>query len=112
LLSTIRASMTNLLCGESRLNPQESTVVNITLISGRTLLEKRRHFVDHSNVTWEIDVYEGSLNGTVIAEIELRHENQTIELPDWIGKEVTRDPRYRKVNMLAARRSDTFKRKQ
>jgi hypothetical protein len=40
LLSTIRASMTNLLCGESRLNPQESTVVNITLISGRTLLER------------------------------------------------------------------------
>jgi hypothetical protein len=37
LRSTIRASMTNLLCGESRLNPQESTVVNITLISGRTL---------------------------------------------------------------------------
>jgi hypothetical protein len=39
LLSTIRASMTNLLCGESRLNPQESTVVNITLISGRTLFD-------------------------------------------------------------------------
>jgi adenylate cyclase len=76
------------------------------------ILEKRKRFVEHSNVTWEIDVYEGSLNGTVIAEIELRHENQTIELPDWIGKEVTRDPRYRKVNMLAARRNDTFKRKQ
>jgi adenylate cyclase len=76
------------------------------------ILDKRRHFVEHSNVTWEIDVYEGSLNGTVIAEIELRHENQTIELSDWIGKEVTRDPRYRKVNMLAARRNDTFKRKQ
>jgi adenylate cyclase len=68
------------------------------------VLEKRRHFVEHSNVTWEIDVYEGSLHGIVIAEIELSHESQTFELPDWIGKEVTRDPRYRKVNMLAARR--------
>src|SRR5580704_8828002 len=53
-----------------------------------------------ANVTWEIDVYEGSLQGVVIAEIELRHENLTIELPDWIGQEITRDPRYRKVNML------------
>jgi adenylate cyclase len=74
------------------------------------ILKKRRHFVEHSDATWEIDVYEGSLRGIVIAEIELRHENQTIELPDWIGKEVTRDPRYRKVNMLAARRNDTSKR--
>jgi adenylate cyclase len=74
------------------------------------ILEKRRHFVEHSNITWEIDVYEGSLREVVIAEIDLRHENQTIELPDWIGQEVTRDPRYRKVNMLAARRNDTSKR--
>jgi adenylate cyclase len=43
------------------------------------ILEKRRHFVEHSDVTWEIDVYEGSLRGIVIAEIELRHESQTIE---------------------------------
>jgi adenylate cyclase len=75
------------------------------MCQGHTL-EKRRHFIEHSNVTWEIDVYEGSLQGIVIAEIELRHESQKIELPDWIGQEVTRDPKYRKVNMLAARRND------
>jgi adenylate cyclase len=39
------------------------------MCQGHTL-EKRRHFVEHSNVTWEIDVYEGSLQGIVIAEIE------------------------------------------
>ena len=75
------------------------------------ILEKARHFVEHSDGMWEVDVYEGSLQGIVIAEIELRHENQTIESPDWMGKEVTRDPRYRKVNMLADRRNDTSKRK-
>ena len=43
------------------------------------------------------------LQGVVIAEIELGHEDQLVELPDWIGKEVTGDRRYRKVNLLAQR---------
>jgi adenylate cyclase len=40
------------------------------------ILEKRRHFVEHPDGMWEIDVYEGALQGIVIAEIELRQENQ------------------------------------
>jgi CYTH domain-containing protein len=46
---------------------------------------------------------DGILNGAVLAEIELESAEQKIELPDWIGKEVTGDPSYRKVNLLAQR---------
>ena len=46
---------------------------------------------------------QGILDGVVLAEIELDSADQKIELPDWIGKEVTGDPSYRKVNLLAQR---------
>ena len=39
----------------------------------------------------------------MIAEIELDRELQKVELPIWIGKEVTGDLSYRKINMLAQR---------
>lgn len=43
---------------------------------------------------WEIDEYHGGLEGLVTAEIELSSPEEPIELPDWIEKEVSDDPRY------------------
>jgi adenylate cyclase len=43
------------------------------------------------------------LSGTVIAEVELDRADQELQLPDWIGTEVTDDPNYRKINMIARR---------
>src|SRR5262249_52374324 len=68
------------------------------------VLEKVRHFVSHAANTWQVDVYEGLLAGVVLAEIELRDADQKLTLPDWIGAEGTADPRYRKINMVAAAR--------
>jgi CYTH domain-containing protein len=67
------------------------------------VLDKVRHFTSHSDNTWHVDVYEGLLHGVVLAEIELIDVDQKFMLPDWIGAEVTTDPRYRKINMVAAR---------
>jgi adenylate cyclase len=67
------------------------------------VLDKVRHVVRYADLVWHVDVYEGILDGVVLAEIELWDADQKIELPDWIGREVTGDPRYRKVNMLAQR---------
>jgi CYTH domain-containing protein len=66
------------------------------------VLNKTRHFVLHAGNTWHIDVYEDLLNGVVLAEIELTNIDQSLTLPDWIGAEVTSDPNFRKINMLAA----------
>jgi adenylate cyclase len=68
------------------------------------VLDKVRHFVLHSGKTWQVDVYEGLLDGVELAEIELTEADQKLTLPDWIGAEVTADPRYRKINMVAAAR--------
>lgn len=55
---------------------------------------KTRHLLAAGAHTWEIDVFHGPHAGLVLAEIELRHEDEPFERPDWLGPEVTGDPRY------------------
>ena len=74
----------------------------ITMCDGN-VLHKVRHFVIHKDVTWEVDVYDDILKGIVLAEIELRRPDQALQIPDWVGAEVTGNPRYRKINMRAER---------
>jgi len=76
-----------------------------TMCDGQ-VLDKVRHLIIHAGAVWHVDVYEGILNGVVLAEVELQHANQKFELPDWVGEEVTGDPRYRKINMLTQRLFD------
>jgi adenylate cyclase len=65
------------------------------LTEGRRL-RKRRHLIPHGDLTIELDVYEGELEGLVVAEIEFSSEEEArrFEPPDWIGEEVTGDERY------------------
>lgn len=58
------------------------------------VLEKRRHLVPFGGLIWEVDVFEGRHEGLVIAEVELTSEQQAVELPAWVGTEVTDDDRY------------------
>jgi CYTH domain-containing protein len=73
----------------------------LSTICADDTLEKVRFFVEDAGGTWHVDVYSGILKGVVIAEIELKHESQELILPRWIGKEVTGDSFYRKINMRA-----------
>jgi CYTH domain-containing protein len=70
------------------------------------ILDKTRYFVAHGGATWSVDVYSGLLEGIVIAEIELARPNQHVDLPDWVGSEITDDPNYRKINLEARRLAD------
>jgi adenylate cyclase len=58
------------------------------------VIEKRRHIVPFGGLIWEVDVFEGRHAGLVIAEVELDSEDQAVELPGWVGAEVTHDDRY------------------
>lgn len=40
---------------------------------------------------WEIDEFEGVHSGLIIAEVELESEDQIVQLPEWLGKEITGD---------------------
>ena len=59
-----------------------------------SVIEKRRYQVPCGDLLWEVDVFSGENLGLVIAEVELRHERQHIELPTWIAKDITGHPQY------------------
>jgi CYTH domain-containing protein len=48
------------------------------------VLDKVRHFVPYGSDVWQVDVYEGLLEGIVLAEIELTSVDQQLMIPDWI----------------------------
>ena len=69
----------------------------ISLIEGTKLLKlclpriifKKRYLIEYKNQLLEVDVFEGFLEGLILAEIELNSKSQKIYLPDWVGEEVT-----------------------
>ena len=66
----------------------------------RPIIEKKRYVIDYEGLTWEVDEFNGENHGLIVAEVELSDENQTILLPDWIGEEVTGDPKYFNSNLV------------
>jgi CYTH domain-containing protein len=65
------------------------------------IIEKTRHVVDAGGLRWEIDEFDGANRGLIVAEVELEESDQAIDLPNWIGAEVTDDPRYYNANLIA-----------
>ena len=65
------------------------------------VIEKVRHRIEHAGRTWEVDMFGGANEGLVVAEVELPSEDAVVDLPEWIGEEVTDDPRYFNANLIA-----------
>lgn len=63
------------------------------------LIDKRRYLVREAGQLWEVDVFAGENHGLVLAELELHHEHQLFERPDWLGDEVSDDLRYFNANL-------------
>ena len=63
-------------------------------------IEKTRYLIEHKNHTWEVDVFHGSNDGLIIAEVELNHANESIDFPSWIDKEVSHDPKYLNASLI------------
>lgn len=57
-------------------------------------LTKMRYKIVVESKVWEVDEFLDDNAGLVIAEIELKNENESFDLPQWIAKEVTGDERY------------------
>lgn len=73
--------------------PVEEARALLGLCEGH-VIEKTRYIVPHRKRAWEVDVFAGENEGLVIAELELEHVKEHIDLPDWVGDEVTEDRRY------------------
>ena len=55
---------------------------------------KTRYILNHYNDEWVVDVFEKNHLGLIIAEIELKSENQKFKVPTWIGKDISTDRKY------------------
>lgn len=67
-------------------------------------LAKTRFEVPHEGHLWTVDVFESParLAGLVLAEVELPDIATRPALPDWLGAEVTEDPRYTNAALAVA----------
>ena len=66
----------------------------------KPLIEKNRFRINYEGLIWEVDEFLGENQGLIIAELELESEDQHYIKPDWIGKEVTGDPKYFNSNLV------------
>ena len=58
------------------------------------IIGKNRHIIEYEGHIFEVDEFFGENAGLVIAEIELSSEDEEFGKPQWLGREVTGDPRY------------------
>lgn len=66
----------------------------------KPIIEKNRYKIEFGGFIWEVDEFFGENEGLVVAEIELESEDQAFEKPEWVGEEVTGDPRYFNSNLI------------
>ena len=62
-------------------------------------LSKVRYKIIFKNKLWEIDDFLGDNLGLIVAEIELKDENEAFDMPDWIDREVTGEQKYYNSNL-------------
>ena len=77
---------------EKEITPKEAE--ELLLLCEPEVLEKTRYKIPIGGHFFEVDEFHGENEGLVIAEIELQHENEVFEIPDWLGKEVTGEIKY------------------
>ena len=79
--------------------PIEDATEMLELICGKPLIEKTRYKIEYVGKIWDVDCFHGVNDGLLLAEIELDFEDEIVELPSWIGEEVTDDAKYQNINL-------------
>jgi adenylate cyclase len=92
---TIKGTTSGITRSEFEYEIPVSDAESMLVLCGDAIVEKKRYFIEYAGMTWELDVFSGANAGLIMAEIELESEDQPFGLPDWVGPEVSADPRYR-----------------
>ena len=71
-----------------------SDAKELLLLCEPGVIEKFRYPVNVDGFLYEVDEFSGENEGLIIAELELPTEDACFKKPEWLGKEVTGDPRY------------------
>lgn len=74
--------------------PAEDARQMLERVTEGVVIEKTRYEVPFGGHVWEVDCFEGALSGLTVAEVELSEASERVELPPFVGEEVTGNPRY------------------
>ena len=80
--------------------PVADCAAMLDALAEKSIIEKKRYKVPLEGLTWEIDEFFGDNAGLIVAEVELESEEQIFRKPEWVGEEVTADPRYFNSNLI------------
>jgi adenylate cyclase len=72
----------------------------LTELCEKPLIEKKRYKIPFAGFTFEVDEFFGENEGLIVAEVELESEDQAFDKPEWLGEEVSGDPRYFNSNLI------------
>jgi adenylate cyclase len=80
--------------------PVPDAIVMLDQLCSGPLIEKIRYRQTHAGRVWEIDEFAGVNAGLIVAEVEIPAASTIVELPPWVGREVSDDPRYFNANLV------------
>ncbi len=80
--------------------PVADARVLLETLCDRPLIQKTRYTIPWGDLVWEVDEFSGDNQGLILAEVELDRADQAIALPEWVGAEVSEDPRYYNANLV------------
>jgi len=79
--------------------PMDDAEAMLSDLASGPIIDKTRYTIPCGEHVWELDVFHGDNDGLVMAEVELGSEDEDYVRPDWIGDEVSDDPRYYNANL-------------
>lgn len=80
--------------------PFDDCVTMLENLAEQPIIEKARYKIPMGELVWEIDEFFGVNEGLIVAEVELKSEDQAFDKPEWVGEEVSSDPRYFNSNLV------------
>ena len=80
--------------------PKDEAEAMLDDLCEKPLIEKLRYKTEFKGLVWEVDEFFGENQGLIVAEVELESEDQEFIKPEWIGEEVTGDPKYFNASLV------------
>jgi CYTH domain-containing protein len=80
--------------------PYDDAVYILENLCIKPLIVKKRYKIKYEEFVWEVDEFLGENKGLILAEIELENIDQKFSTPEWIGKNVTGDIRYKNSSLV------------
>ncbi|MBT2772745.1 CYTH domain-containing protein [Halomonas sp. ISL-60] len=71
----------------------------LSLIDSNEIIKKQRYYINHNGKEWSIDDFEDPKLNFLLAEVELECCTEELDLPEWVGDEVTGDSKYYNYNL-------------